>query len=106
AAAHGAAITQDGAGAAHAVLAAHMNAVGLQFVAQEVGEQHARLGMAGAAAAVERELDAAVVVRLGVPHSRCSPSLRARARASAAAARTTRPISSRASARRYAALAT
>ena len=44
AAAHRPARHQDGAGSADAVLAADMDAKDLQLVAQEVGEQHARLG--------------------------------------------------------------
>ena len=48
----------DGAGAADAVLAADMRAGRAELVAQEIGQQHARLGLAFDGAAVEREADA------------------------------------------------
>ena len=52
------AVDQHGAGAAHAVLAADMGAGGAERMAQEVGEQHARLGFGGELSAIERQRDA------------------------------------------------
>jgi hypothetical protein len=45
AAAHGAAIDQNRAGAAHAMLAADVNPEGLELMAQKVAQQHASLGL-------------------------------------------------------------
>ena len=47
----------DGAGPAHAVLAADMRAGKPEFVAQKVGEQHARLGLGFVRAAVDLKAD-------------------------------------------------
>ncbi len=83
AAAHRAAVDQDGAGAAHAVLAADMHAECLQLVAQEIAEQHARLGLSRAALAVQGQLDAAAFARCAMQHGHCSALLRCRASATA-----------------------
>ena len=45
----------NGAGAADAMLAADMRAGGAELMAQEIGQQHARLGLALDGLAVERE---------------------------------------------------
>jgi hypothetical protein len=54
---HGAAIDQDGAGAADAVLAPDMGSGLMQHVTQHIRHLHARLGLRRHAAAVEREVD-------------------------------------------------
>src|SRR6202035_2353082 len=56
--ARGDAVDQHGAGAADAVLAADMGAGGAKRLAEEIAEQHARLGFGGELAAVELERDA------------------------------------------------
>src|SRR5262249_60081050 len=57
------AINLDGAGTTDAVLAANMRASHAEFVAQEVGEQHTRLGVGLDRAAIEFEAQA--VARIG-----------------------------------------
>ncbi len=51
------AVDDNSAGAADAVLAADMGAGRAQLVTQEIGQQHARLGLALDRLAVEREAD-------------------------------------------------
>ena len=57
AAAHGASINQHRAGTANTVLAADMHAERLQFVAEEIAQQHAGLGLAGPALPVQHQRD-------------------------------------------------
>src|SRR5690606_34301935 len=104
AAAHGPAVHEHGAGAAHAVLAADVHAVELQLVAQEIAQQHARLGVAHAAASVDGQLDAPALVGAHVQRLHAPPSPGPRAPASARVS--ARRINASASARRYAPLAT
>ena len=54
---HRRAIQQDRAGAANAVFAADMGAGELQFVAQEIAEQHPGFDAAAISRAVDRQLD-------------------------------------------------
>ena len=48
-------VDDDGAGAAHALLAAHVRAGEAQLLAQELRQRHARLGQAHLAPAVDAE---------------------------------------------------
>src|SRR5215475_2245495 len=57
AAAHCASIDQDRTGSADAVLTADMNPESLEFMTQEIAEQHARLGLAGSALPIQRQLE-------------------------------------------------
>src|SRR5262245_15921839 len=57
AAAYRAPVSDHGAGATYAVLAADVNAESLQLVAEKVAQQHARLSLAGSALAVQGQLD-------------------------------------------------
>ena len=75
----------DRAGAADTVLAADMGAGHRQLLAQEVGQQHARLGLGLDGAAVELEADAVARVGAQARHRRASsivarPSWRTRLR--------------------------
>src|SRR5579871_3361853 len=77
------AVDLHGAGAADAVLAADMGAGEAERVAQEIGQQHARLGLERAA--VDREADAVTRGGAQTRYRRASaivslPSLRTRAR--------------------------
>ena len=54
---HGAAVDQDGASAAYAMLAPNVRSGLVQNVAQQVRDLHARLGLRRYAPAVEREVD-------------------------------------------------
>ena len=49
-------VADDGTGPANAVLAAHMGAGEVQLLAQEIGEQHAWLGLTAARRAVDAKL--------------------------------------------------
>ena len=59
--ARGAAVEQDGAGAADAVLAAEMRAGEAELVAQEIGERQAHLDLVLVALAVDRQRDLALL---------------------------------------------
>ena len=78
------AVDDDRAGAAHAVLAAHMGAGHAGEVAQRIGEQHARLDLERGGAAVQGEAHPVPGVGLQVRHDASSitlrPSLRTRSR--------------------------
>ena len=74
AAAHRAAIDDHRACAANAVLATDVGAVQIELVAQEIGEQRARLGAAGQRLAVDRQGDR-VAARLEADHCGAFPAL-------------------------------
>ena len=60
--AHGQAVDQDGAGAAHAMLASQMRAGEAELVAQEIGERETDLDLFLIAGAVDGERDLAFLV--------------------------------------------
>src|SRR5712671_843589 len=97
AAAHRPARDQDGAGPTYPVLAADVDAENLQLVAQEIGEQHARLGKARTDLAVHRQGDALLLLRRDADAHRATVPFR---RAASAARNTTRSASTWESARR------
>ena len=68
AAAHGAAIHDDGAGAAHAVLAAYVDAEYAQLLAQEIRQRDSRLRHSAHSPAVDRHFDAPLLVCLDRQH--------------------------------------
>ncbi len=83
--ARGLAVDIDGAGAAHAVFAADMGAGRPDLMPQEIGQQHPRLGFAGAWLAVEREADGMPAAGLQAAHcstsrTRSRPIMRTRSR--------------------------
>src|ERR1700719_1099903 len=87
--AHRHVVDQYGAAAAHAVLTAHMGAGGPDNIAQEIGEQHAGLGIARHRAAVEGETDPRPLVLVYAAHRKASsttmgPTRRSRSRRSRA----------------------
>src|SRR5215470_3187906 len=83
--AHGFAVEQHRAAAADAMLAAHMGAGRAQHMADEVAQQHARLGLARHPAAVEREAQPRALAFVHAAHRIASstttgPSRRRRSR--------------------------
>ena len=66
--AHRSAVDQHRAAAADAVLAADMGAGGAEDLAEEIAQQHARLGLAGKLAAVERQRDPGALVLAYAAH--------------------------------------
>ena len=74
--AHRAAVAQHRACAAHTVLAADVRAGHSKLVAQEISQQHARLGLGFDSATVEREAHA--VTLLGAQEHRRASSMVAR----------------------------
>src|SRR5262245_16879068 len=79
AAAHRAPVADHGAGATYAVLAADVNAESLELVAEKVAQQHASLGLAGAALPVQGQLHGKSLAGGTMQRRHCMRALRCRA---------------------------